>query len=423
MNNGGNVPSLIDFLEKDVYPALDRAAVFRDLDPEDKGAYYLLRCPSCGKRESFVYKDGYALKCNRLNKCGYTVSLLSYVDGGDPSPRGQSFIEALRKLAGFAGVSFPDRNLSDKDVEELQKEEARRSVLEAVTSYVQEVLWTARGDTARRYLTEERGFTEEEIRALNLGFYPSVSEVQSYLKAQGLDLENAKNSGVLWSKLEGYILIPWADDYGRPLTIYGRWHTKTPPQNLPKTIALPGEGTKASPLYFDRARRAGHKDFVLVEGAFDAALPQVREDTRVIACLAAQLSRKQAETLARHRVQSVTICLDPDVAGDKGIRSCIKSLEEVGITAYVAPQLPNGQDPDEFILQVGIEKWKEHISQAVHAYRYIACDIIARHKPGENWTDMGQSKALEEAVTFDASKPEEKRPDLETFFWPNKRYE
>jgi DNA primase len=303
-------------------------------------------------------------------------------------------------------------------VERIRKQESRRSVLEAVIAYTQEVLGTARGEIARQYLTKERGFTETEIRSLNLGFYPLVSEIHSFLKAKEYDFEEAKEVGILWEKLKGYILIPWADDYGRPLTIYGRWHTKNPPEGLPKTIALPGEGTKASPLYFDRARRAGHKDLVLVEGAFDAGLLQVRGDTRVIACLAAQLSRKQAETLARHKIQSVTICLDPDSAGDKGILSCIKTLEQVRITAYVAPRLPSGMDPDEFVLQFGIEKWKEHVAQAAHAYRYIAQDIIKRNKPGEEWTDKGHSVALEEAISFAVSKSDEQQVKIETYFWP-----
>jgi hypothetical protein len=418
MNPKDQTRSLVDFLEQDLYPILDRATVFRNLDPEDKGSYYLLRCPSCGKREAFIYKDGYVLKCNRLNKCAYSISLLAYVDGGSSCPRGRAFVEALKKLSNLAGISFPEQELPEKEVEHLRKKETRRCILEAVQTCTQEILWTTRGEIARCYLTKERGFTEDEIRSLNFGFYSSVSEIRSFLQTKGYDLQSAKDVGILWEKLEGYILIPWADDYGRPLTIYGRWHEKIPPDGLPKTIALPGEGTKASPLYFDRGRRAGHKDFVLVEGSFDAGLAQVRGDTRTIASLASQLSHQQAETLARHKVQSVTICLDPDSAGDKGILSSIKTLEKVGITAYVAPRLPNKMDPDEFILQFGIEKWKEHIVQAIHSYRYIAEDIIKRYKPGEKWIDKEHAAALDEAIAFAVSKSAEQQIVLESYFWP-----
>jgi hypothetical protein len=57
--------------------------------------------------------------------------------------------------------------------------------------------------------------------------------------------------------MTGYAVFPWADASGQPMTHYGRWPAKTVPDDEAdkKTLALPGEGTKASPLYFDRARR------------------------------------------------------------------------------------------------------------------------------------------------------------------------
>ncbi len=51
-------------------------------NPEDKGSYFLLDCPGCGKHEAFIYKDAikksgiYArIKCNRENHCGYSKSI------------------------------------------------------------------------------------------------------------------------------------------------------------------------------------------------------------------------------------------------------------------------------------------------------------------------------------------------------------
>lgn len=40
-------------------------------EPEDKGQYYIIICPSCGKKEAFVYKKTSKIECNRKNKCGF----------------------------------------------------------------------------------------------------------------------------------------------------------------------------------------------------------------------------------------------------------------------------------------------------------------------------------------------------------------
>src|SRR5262249_2832409 len=162
---------------------------------------------------------------------------------------------------------------------------------------------------------------------------------RAVLRKQGYTDQEIKEARVLSPNIEGYILFPWADEYGRPLTLFGTWQTRTPPPGTPKKRGLEGKGSKRSPLYFDQTRRAGHQEVVVVEGLTDAGLAQVRGDTRVVACVGAELSRLQVETLARHNVQRVTIALDPDKAGDTGILSCIKSLARHRIPCYIAPKL------------------------------------------------------------------------------------
>jgi len=46
---------------------------------------------------------------------------------------------------------------------------------------------------------------------------------------------------------------PWLDESGQPQTLDGRWAGKELPGDGPaKTLAVPGEGSKFAPLYFDR---------------------------------------------------------------------------------------------------------------------------------------------------------------------------
>ena len=61
-----------DLLDFAIYPSLDRAEAVKDLNPQDKGKYYLLTCPKCGEAETYLYKTGIYIKCSRINKCGYS---------------------------------------------------------------------------------------------------------------------------------------------------------------------------------------------------------------------------------------------------------------------------------------------------------------------------------------------------------------
>jgi hypothetical protein len=47
-----------------------------ELDPVDRGDYYDLKCPKCGKHDAYLYKNGWVLKCSHLNSCGYESNIL-----------------------------------------------------------------------------------------------------------------------------------------------------------------------------------------------------------------------------------------------------------------------------------------------------------------------------------------------------------
>lgn len=49
------------------------------LEPTDKGQYFLIRCPVCGKKEMFLYKTSRKMICNRRNKCGAEIDLKDFL--------------------------------------------------------------------------------------------------------------------------------------------------------------------------------------------------------------------------------------------------------------------------------------------------------------------------------------------------------
>jgi DNA primase len=404
MNHG----NLSQFYESEILPRLSAEDIFSSpvhhfhkSDEKWRGA-----CPWHTSKSGTSFTVTPSAKiwwCQGCHAGGGPIQYLWKLKGGaGVTPKGKDFVDNVRELAERTGVPFPEFNPSGGDTERAQRRESRRAILRAVIEHTRQSI----PDYARQYL-HSRGFSDESFELLEIGFYRDAAEIRQMLKQQGHDLKHAEQAGVLWRKFEGYIIFPWADEYGHPLTLYGTWQSKNPPlmkdapawlknreeayaewqtlpesektrtpwqePQVPKKLALPNpkdddgtafEATKRSPLYFDRARLAGHKHLVLVEGVTDAALLQCQGDTRVVACVSASLSKLQAQTLARHGVETVTICLDPDMAGERGILSCVKSLDALGIASKVAPLLPGGLDPDEFVQANGIEAWHAHINQA-----------------------------------------------------------
>lgn len=354
-----------------------------------------------------VYADGpWGIKVHGHG----VVRFLDLVNRGK-KPTGPDFLAAVRKLADLAGVPMPERTVTPEEAAATHARESRRAIIEAVIPILRGFLRAPDGAQALDYL-HSRGFSDTEIDELELGYYPGVAPVREALRAAGHDLHAADDAALTWADLAGYVIQPWRDATGAPLTLYGRWREKTPPNGKPKTIALPGEGTKAHPLYLDRARRAGHHDLVAVEGVYDAALLQVRGDTRVVAYVAAQFSRGQVEALQHYRIRSVTLCGDPDGGGDKGTLANVRLLTDAGIRCYVAPRLPDGLDPDEFLVREGIDGWRAHVAQAVHGFRHVADGILKRQKPAAGWTDATRDSAAAEAVEWAAVAPESTEDDL-----------
>jgi len=150
--------------------------------------------------------------------------------------------------------------------------EKRRDLLHVVAEAAQDILHSDAGIAAKKYLINDRGFTEDQIRDFGFGYIESVPELERRLKEKGLDVKEAWDAGVLWRKSVGYICIPWNDANGNLMTLYFRWPSAHLPAGKLKALALPGEGSKGSPLYFDRVLKAGHRRIVAVDEAWDHML-------------------------------------------------------------------------------------------------------------------------------------------------------
>lgn len=375
-----NESDLVRYLDEVILPREIEAAVFDALDPHERGDHYECRCPFCGEREAFAYKGSGWLNCNRKNKCAGKVSVQDYVfdPTGATRATGRDFLEAVRTLAELAGVSPPpERELSTEERERLEKYQSRRAVLEAVADYCARTLFEAAGKKAFDYLTRPRttkddpncgrGFTEDEVRELEFGFYDSAARLRDFLQAKGNEwVRAAEEAKLLEKKFEGYVSVPWREKTGRDLlNVYFRWHEEDAKAAGKPKFQNPFGASKATPYLFDRAVRARVDELVAVEGVFDAALLQVRgEDPRVVAWVGSKPSKEQAEALQKAGIRRVILCGDRDKAGVKGSLDSVRTFSAARIETRVAVLPEEGMDPDDFFLRHGKAAWADLIARA-----------------------------------------------------------
>lgn len=380
-------------------------------------------CPVCGVGGGPIHY---------LHRIRKTKELYQGVPGGDL--RGDEFIQLAKELGDMAGVPFPEAQTTPEDREIARKLSSRREMLTFVMSWSKRVLESSQGESARSYM-RSRGFTDEQILdEFGMGILGDVPKLAEALSKVGL-LDMAIESGVIFtssregfgSMLSGYVIVPWNDDQGRILTLYGRWASDKPDGNKSKTTALrnPGHGkdtwlaSKMSPLFLDRALKAGETNLTVVEGLLDASMAQAIGDTSAVAFVANKPSAEQVATLKRRGITSVNICLDPDQGGVSGTLNTIKAMTLAGIPTYVCPSLPGGLDPDQFIISAGQEGWATHKASKIQGFRWMAEHLLsfARGRDG-SISDEEKTELIEEAKAFAAyAKGTDLEEALRAFFW------
>ena len=382
-----------DMLNNHIYPNLDIRTALSKLEPTERGNLFELVCPACGEKEAFVYKNGITIECNRKNNCGYKKTIWDYIQ----TSQGLSKQETLKELARLANYTLPQGQNKQIDSKNLGENQRERSLLETSLGFFQEVLFHPEGKETLCYLTDKRGYTLDEIKKLGLGYYPGMGKTGGYLLTQEFSREEIEAVFKYGNSRDEHTLVfPFRNESKRIITFIGR------------LIRPLNEGEKQSGKYlnlcpyericlFNSDRVENWNEITLVEGYLDALTATAKGVKNVLATGSASLENKQFESLLRHKVKHVSLCLDMDTAGQKGIEKAINMLTGKGIDSYII-SLPKGiKDPDELIMKHGGEAFKEAIESAKDCWKWKAERLISKHDIS---TDIGKNRCLEEGLAF-----------------------
>jgi DNA primase len=302
-----------------------------------------------------------------------------------------SFPEAVRAVAGKAGIPLPKREFSSP--EEAEDAGVRRQLIdlhEAATQYFQAQLNSPGAARAREYMTG-RGITPETVAKFRIGFAPDdFNDMRDRLKAHfsdeamrasGLFTSSEKNddgapTGQLYARFRKRITFPIANEQGKTIAFTARALDSVDDKGRPiaKYVNSPETPlyTKGNVLFnLDKAKADVRAlDFaLLVEGQMDCISVYMAGVKNVLATSGTAFTEAQVRLLSRFTKQ-VVVNFDPDQAGANAAEKSIALLTEEGFAVKVI-SLEGGLDPDRFVREQGIQAYMAALRTAKRHSDYL----------------------------------------------------
>ena len=338
----------------------------------------------------YVFPDTQSYYCFSCHKSGDAFAFVM-------ERQGLQFGEALKELAGRAGVQLPDRTPEAREAQEQESalQAKLRQINEDTAVYWNHLLTgTPRGEPGRAYVAR-RGLDDRAVESWQLGYAPEdwgdllrhltdrKGHTAEELEQAGLAIK--REGGGYYDRFRNRLMFPIRDLKGTIVGFGGRAlgddHAKY--MNTPETPIF----HKSNQLFgLHQARDGIRKEngVVVVEGYLDVITAHQAGFANVVAPMGTALTTEQVQALRKLLGDSgaIYLALDADAAGvraaEKGLDSILHASEprlvQLGQWAqgwqvdFDLPvkiiQLPAGQDPDD-VIKADPRRWTELVDNAL----------------------------------------------------------
>jgi DNA primase len=269
--------------------------------------------------------------------------------------RGLPFMDAVKELAGKAGLDVPAPDPRARERNERTSD--LTDVMAACQKWFADQLAGSEGGEAREYL-KKRGIGPATIARFGIGFAPEGrNKLKNALPSLGEDklVETGMlikpDEGDTYDRFRGRIMIPIRDARGRVIAFGGRILSTGEPKylNSPDTPLF----DKGRTLYnLDLASPASRsaKRLIVVEGYMDVIALDRAGVAEAVAPNGTAVTEAQLERMWRLDPNPI-LCFDGDSAGQKAaIRAASRALPLLAPERTLRfVELPAGQDPDDVV--------------------------------------------------------------------------
>ena len=315
-----------------------------------------------------------------------------------------SFLEAVERLAGEAGLDMPERD--EHSIEREKQSATLIDVMELAAGFFRRKLAEGVGAEARAYL-ERRGMKAATLETFQIGYAPEDRHaLMGFLKTRNVSIDQMAEAGLIisgpdipepYDRFRNRIIYPIADTRGRCIAFGGRAldpAAKAKYLNSPDTPLF----HKGHGLYnLHRARKpAFDKGTVIaVEGYMDVIGLAQGGIENAVAPLGTALTEEQIALMWRMAPEPI-LCFDGDKAG---LRAAFRAVERVlpllkpGHSLRFA-MLPEGKDPDDMVREEGVEA----INVILDAARPLSDMLWEKEVSAGQWDTPERRAALESRI-------------------------
>lgn len=302
-----------------------------------------------------------------------------------------SYPDALRWLARKYNIEIEEMERTPEQMAEIQFADSLYIVNDFGLRHFQEQLFdTDEGKSVALSYFKQRGLREETIRAFGLGYAPDLRDLLvQRAKVAGHSIDLLKNVGLCSADgsrdfFRGRVMFAIHNLSGKVAAFAGR--TMSSDKTIPKYINSPETEVyvKNKTLYgaFQAKKAIRQQDeCILVEGYMDVISLHQAGIENVVASSGTSLTEGQTY-LIRRLTNNFLLLYDGDYAGQKATeRGTDLALAEYEDVTVKMVSLPQGEDPDSYVIKFGGDALKDYIkTNAKDFFEYRASQLLLESK-------------------------------------------
>ncbi len=285
-----------------------------------------------------------------------------------------SYPSAVKKLASRVGIEIQETD------EEVSTD--RKKILEILNDaskfYNKSLLNSEEGLLARKYLIEKRGINLNTIEKFCLGYAPKNNRIFEESKKK-YSVELLFKTGLLgisdkdkkpYDFLRNRVVFPIYDLIGNVIAFGGRTleeNVQPPYLNTPDTSVY-SKSRSLYGLFQAKNALAKTKKVIVLEGYIDVLINHQFGFENAVAPLGTAITTEQIRTLSRF-VEKIIFIFDSDESGKNAALRAGELCLEQGVHCSIC-SLPEGIDPDEYILSYGKEKFESLINSGINPVEF-----------------------------------------------------